>query len=1097
MHGYSDTLDAIKEHARAAKELKLANDQLYDLKYRFHAHYFSFADKLIKSLNESSIEGMLDVVTEEKEYFDKYVPSDLVDKDNVPVSKIDFKRSGAYALYGWELFVHTPLMLAIHLSKNGRYEEAQQMFHLVFDPTDDSDGPTPERFWKVPEFKTTDVASIERILVNLATGEDHQLLEDTLHCINQWKDKPYRPHVVARYRPTAYMYKTVMAYLDNLIVWGDALFRENTRESITDATQIYVLAANILGPRPQAVPKRDTVRPRTYANLKENLDALGNARIAAEADIPGDGLPHPGEAGDLKRLSVLHSIGTSPYFCIPRNEKLLGYWDTVADRLFKIRNSLNIQGIFRQLPLFEPPIDPALLAKATAAGLDVAAVVSGRHQPLPKLRFQFLVQKAAEICQELKSLGSNLLSVLEKEDNEALAVLRARHEIRVMNLAETIKYSQWQESIKNLEGLVKSFDNAKQAYTYYRRLLGEAESQIKVNELDELERDNLENMRFQQEEPTQDTQHIEIDIVQGNERLSRGKKISSHEYEELENLHIAQAKRDIASGLRDLAAILRVLPDFGINLMPVGIGGETIFGGEALAKILTIGADIKDQEAGRRVHLANKAAKIGIYGRREQEWAYQSNRAALEINQIYKQLRAAQIRTAIAKRELANHKQQIKHSREMEQFLSGEKMTIGNSTHSKTGTQSFYSWMKAEIKGLYSRCYDLAFEIAQKAERALKHELGDPGLNFLKYNYTAGKEGLLAGEKLYLDIKHMEMKYHELNEREYELTKHVSLRQVNPIALLGLRATGSCSFNLPEELFDLDCPGHYFRRIKQVAVSIPCVAGPYTSLNSTLTLLKSSIREVPLLSGSEYKRIDADDERFKDDFSSMQSIVTSTGQNDTGMFDGSVQDERTLPFTNSGVISQWRIQLPANPSAEPPEPLQFDYDTISDVIIHVRYTAREGGEILRRGAIDNLNKRIDDAEAVGSIRLFSVRHEFPNAWAAFKNIVIDVDMPVAKLTLNLRSEHYPYCSQQKIGTANVKKVELFARLQHGFSVFDTVDANGRPIGDECEIDAELGNLLWGALTISPDRPIDENYTLYFSNNSMDELWLAITWGNAK
>ena len=41
----------------------------------------------------------------------------------------------------------------------------------------------------------------------------------------------------------------------------------------------------------------------------------------------------------------------------------------MADRLFKIRNSLNIRGIFRQLPLFEPPIDPALLARAAAAKL--------------------------------------------------------------------------------------------------------------------------------------------------------------------------------------------------------------------------------------------------------------------------------------------------------------------------------------------------------------------------------------------------------------------------------------------------------------------------------------------------------------------------------------------------------------------------------------------------------------------------------------------------------------------------------------------------------------------------------------------------------
>jgi hypothetical protein len=44
--------------------------------------------------------------------------------------------------------------------------------------------------------------------------------------------------------------------------------------------------------------------------------------------------------------------------------------------------------------LFEPPIDPALLAWAAAAGLDVGAVVAGVNQPLPLVRFQLLVQKA-------------------------------------------------------------------------------------------------------------------------------------------------------------------------------------------------------------------------------------------------------------------------------------------------------------------------------------------------------------------------------------------------------------------------------------------------------------------------------------------------------------------------------------------------------------------------------------------------------------------------------------------------------------------------------------------------------------------------------
>ena len=60
-------------------------------------------------------------------------------------------------------------------------------------------------------------------------------------------------------------------------------------------------------------------------------------------------------------MATLRSLGKALYFCVPQNDKVLSYWDTVEDRLFKIRNSLNIQGIFRQLPLFAPPIDPATL----------------------------------------------------------------------------------------------------------------------------------------------------------------------------------------------------------------------------------------------------------------------------------------------------------------------------------------------------------------------------------------------------------------------------------------------------------------------------------------------------------------------------------------------------------------------------------------------------------------------------------------------------------------------------------------------------------------------------------------------------------------
>ena len=36
--------------------------------------------------------------------------------------------------------------------------------------------------------------------------------------------------------------------------------------SINEATQLYVLAANLLGPRPQHIPSRGVVQPKTFAS---------------------------------------------------------------------------------------------------------------------------------------------------------------------------------------------------------------------------------------------------------------------------------------------------------------------------------------------------------------------------------------------------------------------------------------------------------------------------------------------------------------------------------------------------------------------------------------------------------------------------------------------------------------------------------------------------------------------------------------------------------------------------------------------------------------------------------------------------------------
>ena len=83
------------------------------------------------------------------------------------------------------------------------------------------------------------------------------------------------------------------------------------------------------------------------------------------------------------------------------------------------------------------------------------------------------------------------------------------------------------------------------------------------------------------------------------------------------------------------------------------------------------------------------------------------------------------------------------------------------------------------------------------------------------------------------------------------------------------------------------------------------------------------------------------DPRIVRQYGAREAIATSSGQNDSGMFELNFRDERYLPFEGSGVISTWQLQLPGDPSKS--EPVQFDYNTITDVILHLRYTAREGG----------------------------------------------------------------------------------------------------------------------------------------------------------
>jgi receptor-binding and translocation channel-forming TcA subunit of Tc toxin len=203
----------------------------------------------------------------------------------------------------------------------------------------------------------------------------------------------------------------------------------------------------------------------------------------------------------------------------------------------------------------------------------------------------------------------------------------------------------------------------------------------------------------------------------------------------------------------------------------------------------------------------------------------------------------------------------------------------------------------------------------------------------------------------------------------------VSLANINPVALIELRETGTCTVHLPEALFDLDRPGDYGRRIKMVSLSLPCVTGPYTGVNCTMTLLSSQIRTTatPV---KPYQSTGPTDPRFAF-VASVESVVTSSARDDSGMFLPDMRDERFLPFEGAGVIGTWRLELPSRYR-------QFDYQTISDAVITIRYTGLDGGQPLRDSALADLDAALKSMEVgqgrKGLFKLLSARHDYPDQW---------------------------------------------------------------------------------------------------------------------
>ncbi len=619
--------------------------------------------------------------------FDRFQFSDLrvVAPEAIDGGQVDF--AGAYGLYYWELFFHTPLYVANQLNANQQFRDAEKWFQYIFNPTlpeepmqEDSfvtstigtrdsqriytilknqkiitdDGLVSSTFTKDTDLKhflgtilnDAQIQSVKNILLNNQLSNrvarfwqfqpfrNHTLesLRDQLQNPNQiaaYNKNPFDPHAIARLRIGAYEKAVVMQYIDNLLDWGDSLFAQYSWESITTATMLYIYAYNLLGDRPEKLGKCSTEDPASFEDIsKKYADEIPQFLVSLEdEDTPVNNL--------TLVSSPINEIDA--YFGVPENEKFLAYWDRVEDRLFKIRHCLNIKGIKQPLPLFQPPIDPAQLLKAAAAGGDVLAFITRGQPEIPHYRFNFTIERAKNFTAAVSQLGNALLGALEKKDTESLARLRATQEKNILNLTTLIKEKQIEEIQQTIASLQESKNNAQNRHDRYQKLYDENMNEREIADL-----------------------------------AMRGAAVIS---------------QDVAIAIHGLSIAGYLTPNtFGLAN-----------GGMDFGTAINCSAAIADGIAGTLNQGAGMISTRAQYERRREEWELQRDSAAYEIEQVEKSILANEVRVAILQRELEIHQKDIQQADEYEDFLkskfSNEDFTSGWSSASQRSTSRPIEWL--------------------------------------------------------------------------------------------------------------------------------------------------------------------------------------------------------------------------------------------------------------------------------------------------------------------------------------------------------------------------------------------------------------------
>ncbi|MDX8000862.1 toxin [Xenorhabdus sp. Reich] len=357
-------------------------------------------------------------------------------------------------------------------------------------------------------------------------------------------------------------------------------------------------------------------------------------------------------------------------------------------------------------------------------------------------------------------------------------------------------------------------------------------------------------------------------------------------------------------------------------------------GGSRWGAALRASASVMSLSATASQYSADKISRSEAYRRRRQEWEIQRDNADGEVRQMDAQLEALKIRREAAQMQVEYQETQQAQTQAQLELLQR-----------KFTNKALYSWMRGKLSAIYYQFFDLTQSFCLMAQEALRRELTDNGVTFIRggaWNGTTA--GLMAGETLLLNLAEMEKAWLERDERALEVTRTVSLAQF-------YQALSSDSFSLTEKLTqflregkgsagpsgnvlklssgqieasvrlsDLRIFSDYpeslgnTRQLKQVSVTLPTLVGPYEDIRAVLNYGGSIVMP-----------------------SGCRTIAVSHGMNDSGQFMLDFNDARYLPFEGIPVDDSGSLALKFPDATDRQKAL---LENLSDIILHIRYTIR-------------------------------------------------------------------------------------------------------------------------------------------------------------